>query len=537
MTRTPFCPWPRSGRPAPVLRQAHLPERSRRVGGRGPLPGVAPLRAYGRGGRSAARGVALIVVLWVMVILSFLCVSFTREMVLEAESSRYFVDQAQAQLAAASAVARARIALATYQGDPSDPSAGLLLDNPGEFRWVPLTEETGRTWGSSPAASLASRRAGSVAPSEAYYSLVGKRYDSDDDLAFGLIDEAAKLNVNTASWESLARLPEMTDELAQAIVDFRDADSDPLPYGAEDEYYETLEQPYRAKNAPFETLEELLLVKGINSAMLYGEDTNQNGVLDPWENDGNASTPDDDQDSELDRGLAAYVTVYSSEPNVNSAGEARLNLTTASREEVQEALSQGMSSNLVDQVCSVLFPTGGPGGEGTGSDAGGQQSAQSETMANLLVRVPALLERENRQALAYLLDVATVSEEEAFPGLVNVNTAPTSVLAALPGFDEDVAEAIDAYRKQGGADFSSVVWLLDVEAVGPVRFLQQLPLITARSFRYRVHAVGVAGQRHVFRRLEVVLDRSQPEVPPVFWRDVTDWGVPFDFVAEAGEAQ
>ncbi len=491
------------------------------------LPGVAPL----------SRGVALIVVLWVMVILSFLCVSFAREMVLEAESSRYFIDQAQARLAAASAVARARIALAAYQGDPSDPSAASLLDNAGEFRWVPLVDEPGSTSGTGPGASPAGWRVGTGARSQAYYSLVGKGHDSDDYLTFGLIDEAAKLNVNTAPWESLAGLPEMTDELAQAIVDFRDPDSNPLPYGAEDEYYETLEQPYRAKNAPFEALEELLLVKDLTAAILYGEDTNQNDVLDPWENDGDASSPDDDQDGELDRGLAAYVTVYSFEPNVNFEGEPRLNLNTASRDEVQELLSEGMSSDLVDQVSSVLSSTGGSGGEGAGSDAGPQQSAQFETMADLLVRVPALLERENREALAYLLDVGTVSEADVLPGLVNVNTAPPEVLAALPGFDEDVAEAIDAYRKHGGADFSSVVWLLDVEAVGPQRFLQRLPLITAQSFQYRVHAVGVAGRRHVFRRLEVVLDRSRPDVPPIFWRDVTDWGAPFDFVAEAGEAQ
>jgi len=155
-------------------------------------------------------------------------------------------------------------------------------------------------------------------------------------------------------------------------------------------------------------------------------------------------------------------------------------------------------------------------------------------MAGLIQQVPALLERENREALAYLLDVATLSEEEALPGLVNINTAPPEVLAALPGLDEDVAEAVDAYRKQGGADFGSVVWLLE-SGVGPERFQEVLPFITARGFRYRVRAVGVAGSRNVFRRLEVVLDRSQPGVPPVFWRDVSDWGAPFDFVAQAEE--
>jgi hypothetical protein len=158
-------------------------------------------------------------------------------------------------------------------------------------------------------------------------------------------------------------------------------------------------------------------------------------------------------------------------------------------------------------------------------------------MAALLERVPALLLQQNRKALGSLLDVATVSQETAARGLVNVNTAPPEVLAALPGLDEQTAEAIDAYRKQGGSDFSSVTWLLDVQAVGPQRFLPLLPLITARSFQYRVDAVGVAGARNVFRRLAVVLDRSRSNVPPIAWRDVTEWGAPFDLVAEAEGTQ
>lgn len=481
------------------------------------------------------RGVALIVVLWVMVVLSFLCVSFARDMVLEMDGARYFTDDVQAALAAASAVARARIALASYRPDPSDPADALLRDNPEEFRWVPLA-------GGSQGVA-AGRAAGRTSDleradaSEAYYSLLGLRYDSDETLTFGLIDEAAKLNANVASWQSLARLPGMTDEVAQAIVDFRDPDSDPLPYGAEDEYYQSLSPARRAKNAPFDTLEELLLVRGVTPEVLYGEDTNRNGVLDPWENDGDASPPDDDQDGELDRGLADYLTVCSAEPNLNSQGRPRLSLNTTPRDQLRETLSAGIPPELLDRI--LEGGSGGPGGGRTSGAAPGRPPGGSgsgggyRTMADLLRRVPQLLRPENRRALAYLLDVATVREEKVLPGLVNVNTAPVEVLAALPGLDEDTAEAIDAYRRQGeGGEFGSVVWLLEA-GLSPERFLEVLPHVTVRSFQYRVQAVGVAGRRRVFRRLEVVLDRSRPGVPPIFWRDVTQWGVPFDLRAEA----
>jgi len=462
---------------------------------------------------------ALLVVLFVMVIVSFLCVSFGREMMLEMDSARYFSDDVQARLAAESAVARARIALADYHSDASDPGNAELLDNEKEFRRIPMLEDARRT---SPRPAGSSEE-GAGLYSEAYYYLLGARYDSDEHLTFGLIDEAAKLNVNVAGWEEIAKLPEMTDELAQAIVDFRDQDSEPLPYGAEDEYYQTLTTPYRAKNAPFESLDELLLVKGVTPAVLYGEDTNGNAVLDPWENDGDTSPPDDDRDGELDRGLAAYITVYSYDPNLSSEGEARVNLNTASIDEVRERLSQGMSAELVAGILARR-------------EANDERNATFSSMAALIPLVPALLQEENRESLAYLLDVATVDEAQTRPGLVNVNTAPLEVLRAVRGVTEEMAQAIDGFRREGGTDFSSPAWLLEVEAVGPERFLQVLPYVTTQSFQYRVEALGVGGRRNVFRRLEVVLDRARPDVPPIYWRDVTSRGEPLDLRIEAEDA-
>ena len=55
--------------------------------------------------------------------------------------------------------------------------------------------------------------------------------------------------------------------------------------GASDSYYLSLPQPYNCKNSPFETVEELLLVEGVTPQLLYGDDTNRNGILDPNEFD------------------------------------------------------------------------------------------------------------------------------------------------------------------------------------------------------------------------------------------------------------
>ncbi|MBN3039800.1 MAG: general secretion pathway protein GspK [Candidatus Omnitrophica bacterium] len=91
---------------------------------------------------------------------------------------------------------------------------------------------------------------------------------------YGLIDEERKLNINTASRLNIENLIEVTtkieevqaQEIAAAIVDWRDADSElSIPLGsAEDSYYDSLEEPYNCKDDNFQVLEEVLLVKGMN---------------------------------------------------------------------------------------------------------------------------------------------------------------------------------------------------------------------------------------------------------------------------------
>ena len=111
---------------------------------------------------------------------------------------------------------------------------------------------------------------------------------------FGLVDEASKINLNmekTKLAQLLPNLPGMTDDLASAILDWVDADEDVTGNGAESETYALRTPSYSSKNAPFESLEELALVNGATFEILYGEDANMNGVLDPNEDDGDESAP------------------------------------------------------------------------------------------------------------------------------------------------------------------------------------------------------------------------------------------------------
>ena len=84
----------------------------------------------------------------------------------------------------------------------------------------------------------------------------------------------------------LMKLPNMTEDIANAILDWIDADDDAAPGGAENEYYIGLSPAYRCKNGPLDSLEELLLVQGVTPELLFGNDRNRNGMLDPDEDDG-----------------------------------------------------------------------------------------------------------------------------------------------------------------------------------------------------------------------------------------------------------
>ncbi len=90
-------------------------------------------------------------------------------------------------------------------------------------------------------------------------------------------DESGKINLNTVSAEQLLALADAAgipkqdaDIIADSILDWRDSDKLFRLNGAEDDYYRTLNPPYKAKNGRFDTVEELLLVKGITPTYFYG---------------------------------------------------------------------------------------------------------------------------------------------------------------------------------------------------------------------------------------------------------------------------
>jgi hypothetical protein len=60
---------------------------------------------------------------------------------------------------------------------------------------------------------------------------------------------------------------------------------------ANSDYYMSLRPPYLARNGPFQTVRELLMVRGVTSELLLGNDRNQNGFLDGGEDPSDQGPP------------------------------------------------------------------------------------------------------------------------------------------------------------------------------------------------------------------------------------------------------
>jgi general secretion pathway protein K len=93
-----------------------------------------------------------------------------------------------------------------------------------------------------------------------------------------IIDGQSKININQLGEDEPAREQfsrlclnlEIEPVFLPAILDWIDDNFDPeIPDGAEDDYYTSLEQPYRSANREMADISELRLVKGINAEIYY----------------------------------------------------------------------------------------------------------------------------------------------------------------------------------------------------------------------------------------------------------------------------
>ncbi|MFV2065749.1 MAG: general secretion pathway protein GspK [Pirellulales bacterium] len=519
------------------------------------------------------RGSVLLLVLVVVVMLTLASFGLCNLMIEHRRGVSAFGQKLQAEAIAASGVAR--IASELMQDTETVRRDGGLYNNPGLFRGVVVVdEEAGGRIG----------RFTVVAPSDAYLSGGSADYGG---IRYGLENESARINLNAllalekvrrgAARRMLSALPEMTEEIADAILDWIDQDDQPRRFGAEANDYSGLQPPYVPRNGPLESIEELLLVRGVTPTLLFGADRNRNGILDPKE----AANPSATNGLEVG-GWARYLTIYSEERTAQPDGTPKINVNGSDLKGLFTDLETALGSDAATFIVAARqFGTEEPRDSKQSGSAGasGKKKARKakavqpvtqstgsveidfdrpagEKIKSILdlvgveVRLPPVAEGESERVLTSpfsdrrtamsdylsdLMDQLTVSEEATIVGRIHVNLAPPLVLLGIPGMTEPIVDAIVAARdpevvaERPGRRHAT--WLLTERIVGLKKMKKLLPFLTATGHVYRAQVVGYFDQGGASARLEVVLSATTRPPRRLLWRDISRLGRGFSIGA------
>jgi len=197
------------------------------------------------------KGIALFLVLWVLTLLSVIVGEFCYSMRTEVNITRNFKDQTEAYYIALAGLNRAIGELIRNTVISPKTQEDVL---PGEEK---ETEAEVPRW-----------RINTDIPPVSF---------GNGQFEVTIGNESGKVNVNQASRGMLIMLlkgfdldSEEEDVIADSILDWRDPNNLHRVNGAEDDYYQSLPEPYECKDGDLDTVEELLMVRGVTPEIFYG---------------------------------------------------------------------------------------------------------------------------------------------------------------------------------------------------------------------------------------------------------------------------
>ena len=380
-------------------------------------------------------------------------------------------------------------------------------------------------------------------------------------------DELASDNIAVSL---LLTLPGMTEDIADAILDWIDEDDEPRPYGAEVDYYSTLPTPYSPANGPILSVEELLLVRGVTPTLLFGADVNRNGVIDS----------DEQQrfgvgvDTAGSLGWAAYLTVHGAEANKRKDGSFRVDVNQDDLELLYDELVDALGDEeyasfivayrIAGQSSSALAAVSGNGGGNGGGNAqqaedGGPWKADllgefdlsgggGTSLSQVLDLIDATVTvGQGDEARSYrspfssdlismsvympaLMDSLTTQETAVMPGRINLNECPSELIYGIPLLSEEVVQGILENREVESDDLNRQfeTWPLVEGIVTLDEMRTLLPLITCGGDVYRAQIVGYFEKSGASHRAEVIVDATTVNPKIVLWRDLSHLGRGFD---------
>lgn len=397
-----------------------------------------------------------------------------------------------------------------------------------------------------------------------YFSIIAPGMDSEGypaSFRFGLIDESTKLNLNIlpkldelqpgAGVQLLMALPDMTEEVADAILDWIDLDDEPRELGAESSYYSGLSPPYAPKNGPLASVEELLLVRGVTPELLFGNDVNRNGIIDDDEVVGQMSVG---SEPDMQLGWANFLTIFSQEANKNWEGLQRININKEDLQELERDLSSVLPSRWVNFILAYRingpYSEEMPEPEANGPEFGeidltsAEGSNQFTQLLDLIdAKTSITYEGESVEtvlespvslsnpvefgiALAAMMDNLTTVSATTIPGRINIMQAPRRVLQGIPGLTPEQVDQIIQYREYelNDPNFTDLnrryeTWLLAELIVDLPTMRTIAPFICCKGDVYRAEVIGYFENGEASSRAEVVYDTTEPLPRLLFWRD------------------
>ncbi len=443
------------------------------------------------------QGLVLIVVLWVLVLLALLALTLAQNTRLDNAVRASGKDRLTARWLARAGVYQAMDKIAGDKGS-TDYTHDDWYNNEDAFKDVELEQ--------------------------GHFSVYADRWESSSNATYGVSDEASKLNLNTASRRALLALPEMTEPLADAILDWRNSRHKPTTLNNLDGADESTPLGIRLSGRRFETIRELALVDGMNAEILYAEDVNLNGHLETNENDGDAREPDDDKNDILKRGLLSYVTVYSFDRNQDEMGQPRINLNTvdATTLATELNLEEGHVNWILqrqergfDSIADLLEETTIQTDEFVSDVKAARETAEGLASKKKVVKAP------DWKTFRRIADRITVTDDAIIPGRININTAGREVLMTLPGIDATLAESI--LEKREGKDypegFTSVAEIMYAPGMTLDIFKQIAELITVRSNVFTIRSCGVAERTGMHHYVEAVVARTRSDLTVFYWKE------------------
>jgi hypothetical protein len=523
------------------------------------------------------RGAVLVIVLVVVALTALAAYTFADLMVTHQTAAQLHGRQLQARALVESGSDAVRLYL--MQDEATREEAGGHFNNAAFFQAVPVLID--------PDPRLRSN-----------FTVVAPLIDDEGALGgvrYGLEDESTRLNLNAllmidqvsenAGRNLLMGLPGMTEDVADAVLDWIDEDEDTREYGAESDYYLGLDPPYSAKNAPLDTVEELLLIRGVTPQLLFGSDTNRNGMVDPHEmnaaglmgtavgtgatgvtagvtggtigsttTDGSTALDMTMGDGSMDRGWVGYLTLYSRESNLNSEGLPRIYLNMEDLESLYDQLAERLNEEWARFI--VAYRQSGPY---DGSEAGEPASAlpdpdftaasktQLKQVLDLIgTKIQVRVEGEENPVviaspfsdslvemgvyMSLLMDNCSINAATTIPGRININQAPRTLLLGIPGMDEDIVEEIISQRYQETTEENQIdthkheTWLLTDGIVTLAEMKTLSPFVTAGGDVFRAQIVGYFEDGGAASRVEAVFDATSPRPRVLSWKDISHLG-------------